>query len=46
MGAQSIALLSFFNSGWLYKIELSNLKELDEMMDEDKYQAYIKSQHE
>ena len=39
------AFILFFQ-GWLFKMELSNLKELDELMDEAKYDAYIKSQHD
>ena len=30
-------------AGWFYKIKLTNMAELDGLMDEDAYQAYLES---
>ena len=32
-----------YGAGWFYKIKLSNSGELDDLMDEDAYQAYLGS---
>jgi len=34
-----------FAAGWLVKIRLGNIKELDGMMDQAAYQAYVKGLH-
>ena len=41
---QQAIFFSFFFSGWLFKIELSKKDELDELMDEDAYKAFLESQ--
>jgi len=37
---------SCYDKGWLFTIELKNKEELKSLMNEDKYQAYLKSQSE
>jgi len=37
---------SCYDKGWLFTIELKNTEELKSLMDEGKYQAYLKSQAE
>jgi len=34
---------SCYGEGWLFKIQLSKMEELDKLMDEDSYQKYLKS---
>ncbi|KAF8783107.1 Glycine cleavage system H protein like [Argiope bruennichi] len=36
---------SCYDQGWIYKLELSDLKEVDTLMDEEAYQNYLKSIH-
>ncbi|KFM63973.1 hypothetical protein X975_20588, partial [Stegodyphus mimosarum] len=36
---------SCYDEGWVFKIELSDLKELDTLMDEESYEKYLKSIH-
>ncbi|CAL1287847.1 unnamed protein product [Larinioides sclopetarius] len=36
---------SCYDKGWIYKLELSDLKEVDSLMDEEAYQNYLKSIH-
>jgi glycine cleavage system H protein len=35
-----------YDDGWLFKLELKNPEELDQMMDEDTYQSFLKAQQE
>ncbi|GFW93034.1 glycine cleavage system H protein, mitochondrial [Trichonephila clavipes] len=36
---------SCYDKGWIYKLELSDLKEVDSLMEEEAYQTYLKSIH-
>lgn len=36
-------LMTFKFSGWLFKVELSKPQEVDELMDEDQYQQFLKN---
>lgn len=46
----NIFLQCFFNnflfSGWLFKVELSKPEELKDLLDENKYQAFLKTDQE
>ena len=37
-------LVFWFSLGWLFKIELSDAGELDELMDADAYKAFVESE--
>ena len=32
--------------GWLFKVKLDNKKELDDLMDQEAYEKYLKTQEE
>ncbi|KRY11184.1 Glycine cleavage system H protein, mitochondrial [Trichinella patagoniensis] len=36
---------SCYDDGWLFKVEVTNESELDTLMDEDKYSAFLKSEN-
>ncbi|KRY28219.1 Glycine cleavage system H protein, mitochondrial [Trichinella spiralis] len=36
---------SCYDDGWLFKVEVANESELDTLMDEDKYNAFLKSEN-
>ncbi|GFY62009.1 glycine cleavage system H protein, mitochondrial [Trichonephila inaurata madagascariensis] len=36
---------SCYDKGWIYKLELTDLKEVDSLMEEEAYQTYLKSIH-
>ncbi|OUC39827.1 glycine cleavage system H protein [Trichinella nativa] len=36
---------SCYDDGWLFKVEVANESELDTLMDEDKYSAFLKSEN-
>lgn len=40
---QLFFLLNFLTTGWLIKMTVENPAELDELMNEDAYEKYIKS---
>ena len=35
--------MSCYEKGWLFKVELSNPQQVDELMDEDQYQQFLKN---
>ncbi|GIY07967.1 glycine cleavage system H protein, mitochondrial [Caerostris darwini] len=36
---------SCYDQGWIFKLELSDLKEMDSLMEEEAYEKYLKSIH-
>lgn len=34
---------TFFHSGWLFKLELKDQKEIDELMTEEQYKEFLKT---
>ena len=44
--APSLINTSAEDEGWLFKVKLSKPEELDELMDKDAYDAYLKTQED
>lgn len=42
MVQEILNIFVFFISGWLFKMELSDMKELDNLMSEDQYTEFLK----
>ena len=40
----SLKTLNILFSGWLYKVKLSDMKELENLMDKDGYDEFLKEQ--
>jgi glycine cleavage system H protein len=35
-----------YEEGWLFKVKVDNLNELDDLMDQEAYEKYLKTQEE